>query len=440
MMAWVALAEGRNDDMVEYMDQYYARYPEILVRDPALYYNIFFMYLFDIRMKFTDILEKISTLPYKPEINEKGIRGSITINIPTFHRSTLDFSELATDNTEESVIYTAGENLGWLFGAEANLISSCVTAWLLYEQGYLEKAHVFALAANTELTSHNSQELKFCILSVLYHIMDAMSLKKEAEHLLDRINENIEQHNAYYLTPNFRAMKIRKELANGNTNAARYWLTVNNSSPFDHISLYGIYQIFTTCRAYITCNEYDSAIILLTGVLGFAKKYNRPLDIIEANILLAIAYKKKNRNFKINALQYLETAVSLACTFRYTQIFVNDGAALYAMLEQLVKKNEQKRINTKNSYTEFIKILYAKTSEYNHNSLTRGKTGSAVVFTDKQKAIISLLNEGKSYNEIMEVIGIKRTTLRSHLSLIYKKLDVSNGVDAINKIKQMELI
>jgi len=37
-------------------------------------------------------------------------------------------------------------------------------------------------------------------------------------------------------------------------------------------------------------------------------------------------------------------------------------------------------------------------------------------------------------------MGIKLPTLRSHIALIYKKLDVTSGLDAVKKIQMLGLL
>lgn len=54
--------------------------------------------------------------------------------------------------------------------------------------------------------------------------------------------------------------------------------------------------------------------------------------------------------------------------------------------------------------------------------------------------VMYLLCQGKSYKEMAENLGIKPTALRSHLKLIYDKLQVANGIDAVAKIESLRLL
>jgi DNA-binding NarL/FixJ family response regulator len=48
--------------------------------------------------------------------------------------------------------------------------------------------------------------------------------------------------------------------------------------------------------------------------------------------------------------------------------------------------------------------------------------------------------DGLTQREIGEKMGLKLTTIRSHMNLIYKKLDVSNKMDAMIKIREMSIL
>ena len=50
------------------------------------------------------------------------------------------------------------------------------------------------------------------------------------------------------------------------------------------------------------------------------------------------------------------------------------------------------------------------------------------------------LCDGCSRNEIAENMGLKPYTIKSHIELIYRKLDVSNSVGAILKIMELGIL
>lgn len=436
MMASAALAEGRASDMAYCMDNYYARFPEIVQRTPELAYNIFYLRILDVRAPLSALLQEIAALP--AALDTVGGRSTITQNMPLLHRSSRDFSEWALMDVEATMAEVTPVLRG-LFGEEADVLVECMTAGLLYEQGHSERAYSHALSAGVEIKEHFAAETKFCAMAIHVYIADAMNKHGQADDVIGRIAGMIERDGAFFLDYNFKAMVARRAFANGNMQAADDWLSENVTQLYSDLDFHRLYGHITTCRAFITKGDYDSAIILLTKVLELATALNRPLDIIETRILLSISCWKKKRSLQSEAIQHLEQAVLLAHSYGYTQMFAGMGAELSGMLLRLQHRAEQ-RSGDNPPPASFIKLLYMKAAEREGGGLTSEQPEKAESFTDKQKAVMALLCEGKSYREMSEALGVGRPTLRSHLSLIYKKLDVTNESDAIKKIKALGIL
>ena len=61
-------------------------------------------------------------------------------------------------------------------------------------------------------------------------------------------------------------------------------------------------------------------------------------------------------------------------------------------------------------------------------------------FTEMEKDILRLLEQGKTYDEIAEMFYISVNTVRYHIKKIYPKLDVTSSSQAIFKAKKMGII
>lgn len=441
-LVWITFNKGCATDMAYYADRYYENQSKIIRLDPRFASTSILILLIDYRNSLSDLkrsVVKILILALRMKLS--GIEadlGIINQNMPLMHRGTRDVSECAMGDIEANVLVVAKLLRGLLGGYGAILIG-CLTAGLLYEKGHLQKAYSRALSAIAEVQEHFSAESKFIAMATLVYILDASEQHEQGDNIIKQIASMIEQYDAYYLNYNFQALITRRALADGDIKAARNWLCKHEGLQHNNLNFYKLYGYLTTCRAYITNGVYDSAVILLTKVLALAQSYNRPLDIIEAQILLSIAYWKKKGGFQDEAIRYLEQAVLLAYPYGYTQLFVNEGAELAGMLLRLRKRVEQ-HVDENVPPASFVKILHLKALEHQKCGLTSGQSEKFVKFTDKQKDVIKLICEGKSYREITDELGITRPTLRSHIAAIYSKLGVTNQIDAIKKIKVLELM
>jgi LuxR family maltose regulon positive regulatory protein len=434
LLIWSALIEGRAEEAAMLLDRYYGQQPEIERLYPAHAYKISHMRIIDYRLPFKQFLSEAAGEPDYTSL--KNIRGTITVNMPFLHRSICDFSELALDGNIE---VNAAVLTSWLVGEKKGVLYKCLAAELYMEQGFLAKAHAFAHEANADMDKNAAPEFKWCALATLVNILDALGNEYEANIQIKRISSMIEKEKAYFLYNNFNAMLLRRNLASGDLESAKSWLSEYELALDDPLTLYGLYASFTTCRAYMALGNYSCAIILLTKILELARLYNRPLDIIEAEILLSMALHKRKHGFQIDALQHLENAVSTAYPYRYTQIFLNESANISGMMQQLLKRVEQK--SEVRLPVSFIRMLVLKMPK-NKSPIGDNKqfTSVKLSYTDKQKAIMGLLCDGKSFREITKTLGIALPTLKSHINLIYKKLDVVRKEDAVSRILELQLL
>ena len=131
----------------------------------------------------------------------------------------------------------------------------------------------------------------------------------------------------------------------------------------------------------------------------------------------------------------------MAQQYEYTQLFVNEGPDVMNILHKILKRIEQKDYQGELRHA-FVQSLYLST--YAESRQSKGLSGGAarddLRFSKRQKTVINYLNNGLTQREIAELMGIKPSTVKSHMVLIYGKLDVSNRLEAIVKIRELDLV
>ena len=447
VQAWSAFVEGRADEFEKFLDKYYKLLPEIILKNPRSAIIQLLLRVIDYRSDLINSLKILKVLPFFKE-NVKAYTPSTTQSLPFFHRSSRDYSSISVDVDKNMALFA--KSLGVIIGEEFAIVRECLYAGFQYEKGNLSQAQEHALSANSTIPEGCSSEIKFCAMIILAASLLAGGQFEDADKMLLSIEDMIKQDNAFYLIPNFRAYQFGLKLSGGDADAAREWLSLYSESPYNHLFFYKIYQHFITARAYITVGDSSMAIMLLKKLLILAEKYGRRLDIIEAQILLAIAYNSKGKGGLNTALEHLESAAVAAYEYRYTQLFANEGAELTALLQQLQERTQHSSYAGK-APIDFIKSLYiaAVSGAENFKGLTGGSpqedlklTGKQedLKFTDKQKEVMRLMYTGHSRSEIAKKMGLKPNGVKSHTELIYNKLGVSSSIEAALKIRELDLI
>ena len=430
IIAWRDYLTGNIDAVLAFLSDHYSRQKESVENNIVAYENMFLLVM-DVRLS---ILQWLNIFDMMPSVlNPSFTKWVFSMHMPTIHRGLRDFSELALGNVEETVKQHHSRT-SLIFGDENAMIVRTIVSEIYHAQGLLRQSHDEGLNAMAEIKSHFFVDSKFCTMACMVNATDALdeALQTEADELLKAISDMIEKTGAFHLLPNFKALKARRAIKSGNAKAAEEWLNDPLREKEEDPTIYGFYANFTTCRAYIATGRYGFAAILLNKVLSLAIAYSRPLDILEAHVLLAVAYWKGRKQKR--ALDNLEKAIAVARPYHYVQMFVNEGAEVAGMLYKIQKKVEQSK-NKKN--LEFINVLTMKTRGFNNN--TPQSIDKNITFTEKQKTVIDLLCQGVNQREIAESMGIKLSSLRSHIEAVYTKLGVTNLADAIMQLNTLDL-
>ncbi len=439
IMAYTARNEGRIQDFEDCLDNYYANYTRIIKDRPERSCEIFFLLVMDPRFSIEDISKRAAAMHASE--NFHGAGGSVSLYMPLYHRSFRDFSELLLGDFEKNMgMYI--RTLGRLLGEEQDMLVECIRAGLYYEQGKLSRAREGALLALSRLKKEFAPESKFCAMMLYFVICHAQNDSKAMKDIQENVRRMIEEDKAFYLQPNFDAALIRSCIDNQDTEAARNWLAKQEGEDSDTLNLFRLYRHFLSIRAHILVGNYDQAIILSEKNLAMCRRLKRPIDVIELEILLAASYGKKEPRYRKKAMAYLSDAVETAQTYGYEQAFANDGILLENMLYRL--KNWVMRSDYEGPLlAEFVKKIYFEAAEQSRNR--RGcteyrETRQQIRFTDRQKEVAQLMCEGYSYRQIAEKLGVAFSTVRSHIELIYRKLDVANMTDAVLKIRKLNIL
>jgi LuxR family maltose regulon positive regulatory protein len=436
VLVWAAFVEGRADDFEALLDRYYKLFPKIVIQKPRSAAILVMLSGIDYRRKLMDTVKSVKLVPFKSSYRIPT--PSISQNMPYIHRSFLDFSDWFMLTEKEHLLFD--KTLGEFIGGEYDVIKECLHAGRHYEAGNVNEAYRHALAALANISEDCSPEIQFCAMMILAAVLYAEGQDADAENLIENIRGMIERHKAYYLNANLQAYTVRIKLNNGDREAAAEWLRNHDGNPHTNISFYKLYRHFTSVRARIVLGDYTNALLMLQKLLNLSERYRRPLDITEALLLLSVVYRKMGRN-EATAIGYMERAVLTAHKNGYTQIFAAEGAELVNMLHKLQKRSVQKQY-ADTLPSNFIKTVQiaAITGAKRCKGLTGGAMRGNLTFTDKQKEVMLLLCEGFSRNEIAVKMGLKPYTIKSHIELIYKKLDVANNVDAVMKIQKMGIL
>jgi LuxR family maltose regulon positive regulatory protein len=420
---------GDREEFVYYTDMLYSKMPEIAVKYPSLIATIVMFMGVDYRIPLCEYVKRIADMmPHmaKHAVSGATVRvGTMTQNLPFFHRSFRDLSEI--HDTKDDDIKAIQNTLGVIIGKSYEILEKCAFAGFCYEHGELLEAASWALTAFQACESETQPEVLFHVYTILSSVLYAMGAVLDAEKIMKKTEEYIKT-NARFLYPNFKALQTERIIREGNAEAAREWLMVF-AGKANHLPFYQICRHFTTLRSHIAVGDHATAVSFGKRLQVLAYEYNRPLDQIESGILTAIALFA---NKKDEAVKLLEKTLSIAEPYGFTQLFINEGKELLPILLEL--NGKAKKTSATRSFADGLIDRISIKERLNSFEDKMPK------LSEQQQAMLVCLSKGMTYNEIAEAAGLGRGTVKSHVLLLYKRLDVSNSREAVIKARLLGLL
>ena len=440
--AWYYYMTSQYREYEKHADAGYKHIARIALSDPKFVEFAILMYSVDHRSRFLEKLKRFGVFgKLVKRFSSEGIIRNIascTHNLPYAHKCSFDYCDVFAD--PKGVDKVRRSMFTTLCGDQSEYMIRLATAGVLYEKNDLGRALTeteWLLSAETE---QNSVELRVSSKILRHTVLLHSGRKSDADVAFSILNEFANTTAPFFLS-NLEAYKTKIALFDCDKAAARAWLDNYYVIDVTHIELYLVFQHFTTARAYIVLGDYDQAANLLSMLRDFGHNLVRICDYGEASVLLSAlewaAGKKKE------AMAILEDALEKLQTYGLTRVVIDEGAAVLPILKRIALQTG-KQAYTGNLKHEFVTecMISAYAFSRRHKGITANiaKQQKPVKLSKQQKNIITLLSKGYSNAQICEETGLKITTVKTHTSLAYEKLDVNSALDAVLKARELGFI
>lgn len=178
--------------------------------------------------------------------------------------------------------------------------------------------------------------------------------------------------------------------------------------------------------------DLELAAQLLTRLLEIAKEAGARSKELDIYIQLAlVSWIRKDER---QALRSLKSALTIAESERHLNAFLNDGQSLIDLLKYAASKG---------LFVKFIgEILRAHSAGLHIGEMRyiEGNEDLISPLTARELQVLCLLAIGLKSTEVAEELVISVGTARTHIKNLYRKLNVHNRAEAVNKAKELSLI
>lgn len=292
-----------------------------------------------------------------------------------------------------------------------------ILAEVLYEQGDTERANTFVNLARR--LAVNTQEPGLYIPAVMVY---ARIKAGSGEGLagLEALHQALE-HPCLRYSPRWtvilQAHRVRIALQIEHPEAllwAEEWQDEWGFHPRRPLSPLQSYKNLTLLTILQGRREHEAALSLAERLLPLLELDGSIGYLIELRLHQAFALSCLNS--RDAAHDPLERAVSLAQKFGY-QRTITDFPGLTDLLQGLLANPRNPQLKP------FL------------NQLLGGKPHETQVLTPREREILRLLDQGCSTQDLADKLFLSPTTVKTHLKNIYRKLQVTSRIQALNKLR-----
>lgn len=353
---------------------------------------------------------------------------SVTSALPSIMNGGKDFSEWS--RRDDFLYQTLRTPVEAILGRDGIGLPDCAIAESKFEKGEDISGRMLSLMPRLgEIQRDGTPDIEFAAVGLLARSQQAAGHAQDARRTLESLRErDMEQGQTRFL-PNIDAMLCRLDLFTGDREAADLWYREKAPRDLLNINIMKRYQYFTQAMVELAQGRPETALLTLAPVEPYCVACRRHLDCIHLGIIRAIAqYRQKNEEWRTSLTEALKRAAELGFT-RPISIY---GAAVLPLLENMDWQGEAAWMR------RVLAATRLQAAHYPFFLQPPLPQGEAMTATELQ--VLRLLCADKSNAEIGEILDIKLPTVKTHVSHILTKLNVSRRSEAKTAARRLWLV
>lgn len=271
----------------------------------------------------------------------------------------------------------------------------------------------------------------FVALALQMRILLVNGQTRTAKPLVEKIRDRIHKTGWEELTSSLNALECLAACYDGRQDEVGQWLEKTAPDENKGIFMMDMYAYLVKVRCYLQLGKYMVAHVLVKQLITLLTPVNRYMDLCECYMLSAIICLKAND--KKHLVEELENALALARKHGYIRLLADEGSCMVQML--LVYQQERGA----DEFTAQLMALASEVGRYFPNYL-KSPAEYFEPLTATEKLVLQLMAQGFSNDEIAVRLGKKTGTVKFHTNNIFRKLQVQNRQQAVNRGREINLL
>ncbi len=318
-----------------------------------------------------------------------------------------------------------------LYGSGGKGVYEIALAEWYYQNNNCFQALVLVTGTIPLMEQEKDMRCLFVALALQMKILLVNGQTKTAKPLVEKIRDRIHETGWEELTSSLDALECLAACYDGRLDEVKKWL--EETAPDENAGLYmmDMYAYLIKARCYLQTGKYMAAYVLIKQLIVLLTPAERHMDLCECYMLSAVIYHKAND--KKHFYEELEKALEIAKKYNYIRLLADEGKCMVQMLSAYQKEKGA------DDFTNKIIELAAEVGTHFPNYL-KSPAEYFEPLTATEKTILCLMAQGMSNDEIANRMGKKTGTVKFHSNNIFRKLQVQNRQQAVNRGRENNLL
>jgi len=233
------------------------------------------------------------------------------------------------------------------------------------------------------------------------------------------------------------AWKSRLHLAQGELAAATSELERVGMGDDDPVFVREIEQS-ARARLLIAQGEHDEALRLLADLREAAQAAGRIGREIEILTLQALTLRAKGE--KERAVNTLTQALALGEPEGYVRTFVDEGPKMAVLMSEVLEVQQRGQMYPPNRVSAHYLRKLRAALEQEAPDLASPSAELPEPLSERELKVLTLVAAGETNQEIAGELFVAKSTVKTHIKNIYRKLDTHNRTQALARARELNLI
>ena len=353
---------------------------------------------------------------------------SVTSALPSMMNGGKDFSDWS--KVDDLLYVTLRPAVEAILGRDGVGLADAAIAESKFEKGQDVSGRVLALVSRLgDIRCHGTPDIEFAAVGLIARSQVDAGRSEDGARMLTSLRQRLEDMGETRFLPNIDAMLCRLALRTGDRDFVAGWY--RDKAPRDptHFRVLLRYQYFTQAMVELSQGDNDAALLTLAPLERYCTVCQRHIDGIHLHLLSAIA-RFRRRDESWPAL--LDAALETAAKYGFVRTVGQYGAAILPLLER-------RRWQGDPAFRAAV-MQAVRAQAANYPDFLEPPLEQAEALTATEMQVLRLLCADKSNADIGRILDIRLPTVKSHVSHILQKLNVSRRSEAKRAAERLHLL